>query len=179
MFGSGNWNEAGRTGSRSIVLWESSNLRKWSAPRLAEVSPPTAGNTWAPEAVWDPQKEAYMVFWSSSLYPVNDVSHRSPSYHRIMRSMTKDFIRFSPAEVWIDARYSVIDTCAYYDQRTSKYYRFSKERDGTPNAKFIFEESSDSLSGYWKSIKEGIGKGAIARGEGPTVFPSNTVPGKV
>jgi hypothetical protein len=180
MYGSnGGWDAAGRIGSRSIVIWESTDLRKWSSPRLVQVSPPTAGNTWAPEAFYDIKKEMYMVFWASALYTPSDPHHRNQSYHRIMRAMTKDFISFSPAEVWIDPGYSVIDTTIVFDDKSGNFHRFSKdERANGPDGKFIFQESSHSLDGPWKSVKAGIGKGAIQRGEGPTVVKSNTVPGK-
>jgi sucrose-6-phosphate hydrolase SacC (GH32 family) len=180
MHGSnGGWDAAGRTGSRSIVIWESTNLSNWNGPRLVQVSPPTAGNTWAPEAFYDIKKEMYMVFWASALYAPSDVQHKNQSYYRIMRAMTKDFIQFTPAEVWIDTGYSVIDTTIVFDEKNGKFHRFSKdERAKTPDGKFIFQEWSLSLDGPWKSVKAGIGKGSISRGEGPTVVKSNTVPDK-
>jgi large repetitive protein len=181
MYGSnGGWDAAGRTGSRSIVIWESNNLKNWSRPRLVQVSPSTAGNTWAPEAIYDPKEDVYMVFWASALYPQSDTAHKSTSYYRILRSMTKDFKTFSASEIYIDTGWSVIDLTMVLDPQTQKYYRFSKdERSKSPNGKFIFQESSDDPAGPWKLIKDGIGKGMILRGEGPTVFKSNTIPNKV
>jgi hypothetical protein len=181
MHGSnGGWDAAGRTGSRSIVIWESADLKKWNGPRLAQVSPSTAGNTWAPEAFYDVKKGMYMVFWASALYPPSDAQHKSQSYYRIMRSMTKDFRSFSPAEVWIDTGYSVIDTTIVFDEKSGKFHRFSKdERGKAPDGKFIFQEWSLSLDGPWKTVKAGIGRGPIQRGEGPTVVKSNTISDKV
>ncbi|QRV76472.1 glycoside hydrolase family 43 protein [Ceratobasidium sp. AG-Ba] len=182
MYGSGNWDAAVRTGSRSIVIWESTDLKNWGSPRLVQVSPATAGNTWAPEAVWDPSQNKYMVFWASSLYATSDTSHTGSSYHRIMRATTTDFKTFSTAEVYIDYGYPVIDTTIAYDSASSTYYRFSKDERGnsasTPNGKFPFEERSSSLLGSWSSVAVGIGKGSVSRGEGPTVFKSNTVANK-
>jgi hypothetical protein len=103
-----------------------------------------------------------------------------------LRATTKDFKTFTPAQVYIDTKFSVIDTTMVYDNLTSKYYRFSK--DERPNGsgpgksadgKFIFEESSSAFNGPWKSIKYGIGKGTIQRGEGPLVFQSNITSKKV
>ncbi|QDS71976.1 hypothetical protein FKW77_001373 [Venturia effusa] len=175
IFGNGDWNAASRTGSRSIVVWESSDLKTWSGPNLVQVSPATAGSTWAPEAVYDPASGSYMAFWASKLYPESDPAHATTSYYRILKSKTSDFKTFSTPEVWINTGSSVIDTTVVFDSQSNKYYRFSKdERSGTPNGKFIFQESGSSLSGPWTPVKEGIGKGTIARGEGPTVFQSNT-----
>lgn len=169
------WNAASRNGSRSIVIWESPDLKHWSSARLVEISPATAGNTWAPEAIWDSNRRAYMVFWASSLYPENDKIHGSGSYHRILRSFTTDFVTFSNAEVWMNFNSSTIDTTIAFDARHSEYYRFTKNE----HTKFIFQESSKSLDGPYQSVREGIGKGSISMGEGPTVFPSIDTPGKV
>lgn len=178
MYGSGDWNAAVRTGSRSIVIWESTDLKNWGTPRLVQVSPATAGNTWAPEAVWDPAQNKYMVFWASSLYAANDTAHTGSSYHRILRATTTDFITFSTPEVYIDYGYAVIDTTLAYDSSTSTYYRFSKDERANsasaPNGKFVFQEKSSSILGTWSSVAVGIGKGTVSRGEGPTVFKSNT-----
>ncbi|KAG9104500.1 hypothetical protein FRC06_001881 [Ceratobasidium sp. 370] len=182
MYGNGNWDAAVRTGSRSIVIWESTDLKNWGTPRLVQVSPATAGNTWAPEAVWDPSQNKYMVFWASSLYATSDTNHTGTSYHRILRSTTTDFKSFSAAEVWIDYGYPVIDTTLAFDSSSSTYYRFSKDERANsasaPNGKFPFEEKGSSLSGTWSTVAVGIGKGSISRGEGPTVFKSNTVANK-
>lgn len=47
MYGgaSGSWDQVQRTGSKSISVWESTDLKTWSAQRLAVVSPTTAGMT--------------------------------------------------------------------------------------------------------------------------------------
>ncbi|CAE6382586.1 unnamed protein product [Rhizoctonia solani] len=178
MYGSGDWNAAVRTGSRSIVIWESTDLKNWGTPRLVQVSPATAGNTWAPEAIWDPSQNKYMVFWASSLYAANDTAHTGASYHRILRATTTDFKTFSAPEVYIDKGWAVIDTTFAYDSSTSTYYRFSKDEransSSAPNGKFVFQEKGSSLGGSFSLIKEGVGKGSVSRGEGPTVFKSNT-----
>jgi hypothetical protein len=142
---------------------------------------------WAPDAIWDPQRSVYHVFWASSLYPPSDTAHNSPgSYHRIMRATTKDFRIFSPAEVYIDTGFSVIDTTVIFDNSTGMYHRFSKDertpgsgQGKSPDGKFIFQESSRDILGPWRPVRSGIGKGAMARGEGPLVFKSNITPKKV
>ncbi|KAF8760896.1 peptidase S8 family [Rhizoctonia solani] len=178
MYGSGDWNAAVRTGSRSIVIWESTDLKNWGTPRLVQVSPATAGNTWAPEAIWDPSQNKYVVFWASSLYAASDTAHTGSSYHRILRATTTDFKTFSAPEVYIDKGWAVIDTTFAYDSSTATYYRFSKDEransSSAPNGKFVFQEKGSSISGSFSLIKEGVGKGSVSRGEGPTVFKSNT-----
>lgn len=66
--GSGtSWGNAVKFGSRYIEVWESTDLVNWSEQRHVQVSPPEAGNTWAPEAYYDTSINAYVVFWASTL----------------------------------------------------------------------------------------------------------------
>ena len=51
------WGRAQTAASKSIVIWESTDLVKWSEPRLVKVAPDDAGCTWAPEAVYDETKQ--------------------------------------------------------------------------------------------------------------------------
>ena len=51
-----------KTGSKSIMVWESTDLVNWSEQRECPVAPENAGCTWAPEAYWDDETEQYVVF---------------------------------------------------------------------------------------------------------------------
>jgi uncharacterized protein YjdB/uncharacterized membrane protein len=173
--GDWNWDRAQRSGSRSIMVWESTDLINWSEQRMVEVAPKEAGNTWAPEIFYDDTTGEYIVFWASKLY--DNEEHSGSTYNKMMYSKTRDFYTFTEPEVYIDRGYSVIDTTMV--EHDDKVYRLSKdERNNTsssPNGKFIFQEVGDSvLDPNFELIKEGIGKGSIGAGEGPTIFKSNT-----
>jgi hypothetical protein len=174
IFGNGNWDAAQRTGSKSIMVWESTDLVNWTNQRLVRVSPDTAGNTWAPEAYFDDTLGAYVVFWASKLYAASDPNHTGNTHNRMMYATTQDFRTFSPARVWYDPGYSVIDSTVI--KVGSTYYRYTKdERNGTPCGQFITSHTSTSLtSTNWAFQAECIGQGAMSRGEGPLVFKSNT-----
>ncbi|MFD5316852.1 family 43 glycosylhydrolase [Streptomyces sp. NPDC127098] len=177
MHGDGDWDRAQRHGSRSIMVWESRDLVNWSAQRSVEVAPPTAGNVWAPEAYWDPEREAYVVFWASKLYAEDDPDHTGDTHNRMMYATTRDFTTFSEPAVWHDPGYSVIDSTVI--EEDGVFHRFTKdERDpssANPCAKFVTQESStDLLDPAWDFVADCLGSGALARGEGPTVFRSNT-----
>lgn len=58
------------------------------------------GNTWAPEAIWNPTARNYLVFWASQLLAANDTAHNGTSYNRILSSTTKEFKTFSPAKTY-------------------------------------------------------------------------------
>ncbi|WP_406128170.1 family 43 glycosylhydrolase [Streptomyces sp. NBC_00989] len=174
---SGSWDDVQRHGSKSVMIWESTDLVHWTDQRLVKVAPDNAGNTWAPEAYWDDSLGEYVVFWASKLYADDDPGHTGSTYNRMMYATTKDFRTFSDPKVWDDPGYSVIDSTVVKYKDT--YYRYTKdERDpssSSPCSKFITGEKSASLtSTSYDFVSECIGSGAIERGEGPTVFKSNT-----
>ncbi|MER6158083.1 family 43 glycosylhydrolase [Streptomyces sp. NPDC001868] len=174
---SGSWDQVQRHGSKSIMVWESTDLVHWTDQRLVKVSPDNAGNTWAPEAYWDDSLGEFVVFWASKLYSDDDPDHTDSTYNKMLYATTKDFRTFSEPKVWNDPGYSVIDSTVV--QHDGTYYRYTKdERDPTsssPCAKFITGEKSTSLtSTKYDFVADCIGNGAMDRGEGPTVFKSNT-----
>ncbi|WP_179232703.1 immunoglobulin-like domain-containing protein [Paenibacillus rigui] len=175
MYGSGNWDAAQRTGSRSIMVWESKDLIHWSDQRMVQISPSSAGNTWAPEAYYDKTTGEYVVFWASKIY--DNEAHTGSTYQKMMYTKTRDFYTFTEPAVYIDRGYSIIDTTmtGYGGQ----IFRITKDErsntTSTPNGKFVFEEKGASIfDPNFTMVKEGIGKGSISQGEGPTIFKSNT-----
>jgi beta-xylosidase len=174
---SGSWDQVQRQGSKSIMVWESTDLVHWTDQRLVKVSPDTAGNTWAPEAYWDDSLGEFVVFWASKLYAEDDPDHTGSTYNKMLYATTKDFRTFSEPKVWDDPGYSVIDSTVV--QHKDTYYRYTKdERDpgsSSPCSKFITAAKSTSLtSTKYDFVADCIGSGAMDRGEGPTVFKSNT-----
>ncbi|SFT74801.1 Glycosyl hydrolases family 43 [Actinopolyspora lacussalsi subsp. righensis] len=182
MHGDGNWDEAQRHGSKHIEVWESTDLIHWSEQRHVRVAPDNAGNTWAPEAYYDESIDAYVVFWASKLYDADDPNHTGDSYNRMMYATTRDFHTFSEPRVWQDPGHSVIDSTVISEDGT--YYRFTKDErtnsGAAPCGKYITAEKSPNLrSTDYELIADCVGKPSgsepgISRGEGPTVFESNT-----
>ncbi len=177
IHGNGDWDAAQRTGSRSIMVWESTDLVNWTDQRLVMVAPDTAGNTWAPEAYYDKGLGAYVVFWASKLYASDDPDHTGNTYNRMLYATTRDFVTFTEPKVWVDPGYSVIDSTVIEHDGT--YYRFTKDErnnsSSTPCSKFIIEERSETILDLeYDFVAECIGRGAINQGEGPTIFKSNT-----
>jgi hypothetical protein len=175
LYESLDWDRHQRWGSRSIMVWESTDLVDWGEGRLMEVAPPEAGNAWAPESIWDPEQDAFLVHWSSTIY--DNAEHEGQSYNRIMYATTRDFREFSEPRVWIDRGWSTIDTTVIGHE--DLYYRFLKDERsrtrGLPLGKSVFSETAQSLTAAdWKPLAEGIGLGPISQGEGPLVYKSNT-----
>jgi hypothetical protein len=134
------WSRAVRAGSKSIVIWDSTNLVQWSEPRLVQVAPDDAGCTWAPEAVYDEEKQEYLVFWASM------TASDSFRKHRIWAAWTKDFVTFGKPFVYIEKPWTLIDTTVV--RENGKYYRFSKDEQ----FKSITLEVGTHLLGPWNDV---------------------------
>ncbi|KAJ7633967.1 hypothetical protein B0H17DRAFT_1164143 [Mycena rosella] len=153
--GAVSWDQAGRTGSLSLAIWESADLRTWSAQRLVKVSPATV----APEATWDPTMKKFVVYWASNIYAASDTAHTGTTYSRILFATTTDFVTFSAAQVWIDPGVSIIDTTV------------------AKTGGQVVQERATSLFGAWQSVTKGIGQAMFGDVEGPLVFLSNVFAG--
>jgi hypothetical protein len=144
----------------------------WGEGRLVEVAPPEAGNTWAPEAVWDPQQEAYLVHWSSTLY--DNAGHEGESYNRIMYATTRDFRDFSETRVWIDRGWSTIDATVI--ESGGLYYRFVKDeraRGGhAPTGKSVFSETAESLTAVSRTLRTSGSSGSMSLRRNAATSPS-------
>ncbi|KAM0333523.1 hypothetical protein ACHAQA_002188 [Verticillium albo-atrum] len=174
--GSGtSWGEAVRQGSLYLEVWESNDLINWSEQRHILVSPETAGNTWAPEAFWDAESGSYAVFWASSLYAEDDPDHTGNSYHRMLYSLTRDFVTFSEPKIWQDAGDARIDTTVL--QGDNALFRFTKDEGSATGCTDIIQETSQSLLASmdgWTTQATCIGaKAGLSAVEGPTAFRSN------
>lgn len=176
----GNWDRSQRTGSRYLEVWESTDLINWSEQRHVLVSPPTAGNTWAPEAYWDESLQQYVVFWASKLYAESDTNHTGSTYNRMLYATTRDFVTFSEAKIWQDRGESRIDSTVIKENGT--YYRFTKdEGGGGTGCSDIIQEKAGSLTAVdlpgnpsWSFMDACIGRDAgTSAVEGPTVFKAN------
>jgi len=107
--------------SRSIVHSVSANLRDWAPPELIPVMDevPGAYNAWAPEFFYDPDRECYQLIWSSVVEPAGTDADRNwrdtAQDHRIWGCVTKDFRSYSPAELFFDPGFPVIDATVARD----------------------------------------------------------------
>lgn len=165
----GDWGGSQTNGSKSIVIWESEDLVTWTEPRLRQIARPDATCAWAPESIWDKEKEAYMVFWASKT--------QDSWTHRVYRCYTTDFDTFTEPEVYIESDVSLIDTT--FIEQDGVYYRFTKNEDST--ATYVYLEKSTSLSGDFELVSTYTLNGKtvypledeIKGFEGPTAYKLN------
>lgn len=146
-----------RAGSRSILIWESDNLVKWSAPRLVAVAPEDAGCAWAPEAIYDEENGDYLVFWAST------TRRDDFAKHRIWAARTQDFKTFGAPFIFIEKPTGIIDTTIVHDG--DRYCRFTKDE----HLKTIILETSEKLMGPWRDVP-GFSLANLRGYEGPQCY---------
>lgn len=151
------WTRSKQAGSKSIVIWESTDLVKWSAPRLVQIAPDDAGCTWAPEAVYDEESGDYLVIWAST------TARDHFGKFRIWASRTKDFLSFGAPFIYIEKPTTIIDTTIVRDGGV--YYRFTKDE----KQKAITMEKSVRLDGPWTDVT-GFNLAKLTGYEGPACY---------
>lgn len=163
------WDAWTRHGSRSILVWRSTDLVTWSEPWSLEVAPPTAGMAWAPEAVYDAGRAEFLLFWSSTLYEADDPEHRGDAYSRVLAAWTPDFRRLGTPQVLIDRGADVIDTTMLVEGDV--VHRISKQESFAPESDRIYHEIGPGLlSDEYRTVATRIGADAFDRLEAPVVF---------
>ncbi|MGJ7501305.1 glycoside hydrolase family 43 protein [Variovorax sp. ZT5P49] len=162
------WDAAMHRGSTKLVIWESTDLVHWSEPRLVDIAGaiPNAGCAWAPEAIWDPVSNAYIVYWTT-ISPLNGIDKP-----RIYYSKTTDFRNFTAPQMYIDrpGTQQIIDTQILEVAGSVGGYKYVRASgDGQ-----ITLEGSQSVLGSWTTIGDlsQIGlTGSMV--EGPILFKFN------
>lgn len=136
------WKKAREAGSRDLIVWESRDLIHWSKERACTLGIEGAGCAWAPEAVFDKEKEEFMVFFASRVKRRGD----EDSKHRIYAAYTKDFHEFSETFLYFEKESHVIDTTIL--ESGGRYYRISKDETSSR----LILEASDSVMGDYVRI---------------------------
>lgn len=184
--GTTGWDGATVHGSRYLEIWESTDLIHWGEQRHVRVSADAAGMTWAPEAHYDPGIDAYVVYWTSTLF--RDAAHKQGDGNgpQILISTTRDFRHFTTPRPWVKAAdlpflvkdKGMIDATVLKDG--DYYYRFTKvsEISGCPSSDIMGQRSrslrATTESGAWTVIDRCIGRRAgTPEVEGPSVFAAN------
>lgn len=117
------WQHVGTQGSTSFSIWESEDLVHWTEQRLQNVQGERLklGCAWAPDALWVPEKEAFLLHWSSSVHTDRYTKKR------ILCSCTSDFHSFSEPEILYEEEHEIIDSAMY--EENGRYYLFYKGGD--------------------------------------------------
>ena len=163
------WDAWTRRGSRSVLVWRSTDLVTWSEPWTLEVAPPEGGMAWAPEAVYDADRGEFLLFWSSALYAPDDPEHRGGGYSRVLAAWTPDFRGIGERHVLIDRGDAVIDTTILVQDGV--VHRISKQESTGPGSDRVFHEVGPALlSDGYRTVATRIGADLYGRVEGPVLF---------
>ncbi|MFF7841827.1 glycoside hydrolase family 43 protein [Streptomyces ossamyceticus] len=156
------WSQSINDGSRNLVVWESTDLINWSEPWLLNVAGaiPDGRNAWAPEAIWDPATNNYVLYWATN------VPQNGATKHRIFYARTSDFRTITTPQIYIDrpGTQELIDTQIVEMPAGVGNYRYVRASgDGQ-----ITLEGSNSILGTWTNLGNLSGIGLTgAQVEGP------------
>lgn len=115
------WQVAQYEGSRDILVWESDNLTDWNGPVAHTIGVEGAGCVWAPEAIYDEEEDAILLFWASMVKLSGDAEPKQ----RIYASYTRDFKSFTKPFIFLEKENHVIDSTII--RENGKYYRYTKD----------------------------------------------------
>lgn len=181
--GGSGWNQY--SASKNLVVWESTDLVRWSEPRLVYAGLDTAGCIWAPEAMYDEATGDYVVYWSA-----RDYSQRGTEDDalRVYVCRTRDFKSFSEPHVWLseDAatgkEVNIIDSTIVKGD-DGRFYRFSTsdwntvvDVSDTLDTEDVLDvrngETESKPKGSWKRLvtRSGSTAAGFVRTEGYTVY---------
>ena len=138
------WENISRHGSKALAHWQSDDLVRWTEEELVVLGDERFGCLWAPDIIYDPAHEDYVLHWSSS-HSGNDFGPKAIYYSR-----TRDFVHYTPPELLYRKENSgVIDSAMY--EEDGRYYLFLKS-EGDPSR--IIQLVSSQVTGPFTRIEE-------------------------
>lgn len=151
------WDTAQYGGSRDILVWKSRDLMDWQGPKAHTIGVEGAGCVWAPEAVYDEEQEAVLVFWASMV----------DRKQKIYASYTTDFENFTKPFLFLEKGNHVIDSTIIHTEQG--YYRYTKDE----TVKTICVDFSKTLHPEdFKEVKSAT-LSELYGVEGPEIFQFN------
>ncbi len=143
----------------------SKDLIHWSEPRFIKVMDnPETVNVWAPEICYDADKKQFMITWAScipGIYPDGQEEHLNNQ--RLYYTTTKDFKKFSKAQLFIEPGFSCIDAAAPVKLADGQWVLVFK--DNTRPMRNIKVAFGKSMYGPWENVSDPISEDFT---EGPT-----------
>ncbi len=148
------WGPWSLEGSKYLMVWESDDLVNWSEQRMVKFSNDDMGCAWAPEAIWDPDTEEYLVYASGK-----DLTLDSP-IDTVYVVRTRDFRTFSEPEYFVrpyenngvttygsgTTRIAAIDS-NIIQANDGRFYHFYKKYNSV-----VQMLVSDHASGPWQEV---------------------------
>ena len=142
---------AGWHGDQGFGYAESKDLIHWSEQRFVPMmtNEPTTVNVWAPEIFFDDGQ--FIIVWASTIpgrFP--DKLEKPDNNHRLYLTTTRDFTNFTPAKLYFDPGFSVID--GFVLRVGSRFILLNKD-NSRPNLN-LRVACADSPLGPWADESE-------------------------
>jgi len=155
---------------------ESKDLLTWTPHRQLPVmaNEPAASNVWAPALYYEPDQKRWLIFWASTIpgrFP-GDTAGDNGLNHRIFSTTTADFKSFTPAKVFFDPGYSVIDATLLPGKPFTLIF---KDERKTPLEKHLLTATGPGYEGPWSSLSEPISE---TWSEGAAIIPVGPAAGQ-
>lgn len=153
----------GWNSNRNLISARSTDLVHWFDDTIIEIAnkyPNMQGadRAWAPQAIYDPEKGEYMIYFAARVPGTDDRTVMYYAYSRDMKTLsTQPNLLFAPAN-----GNDAIDSDIIY--KDNKYYMYYKNETN----KRIYLAVSDHASGPYKEIKQ-VSEGNIGV-EGPNIY---------
>jgi hypothetical protein len=149
------WNRKETGGRLKIGHSSSRDLVAWTPQQELVVleDEPQARNAWAPEAVFDPDRREWIVFWATTIpgrFPDTGSSGDSGYNHRIYAVTTRDWASFAPARLWFDPGFNCIDSTVVRDGR--RWIMIFKDERRDPLQKRLRLAFSGAARGPWRDV---------------------------
>ncbi len=117
--------EEGWTSNHALVTWKSSDLVEWTDETIIDIRNfggefAHTTRAWAPQAIWDKEKQAYMIYWAHSTQE-NDVAGHYYAHSTDLKTMTE------PKPLYGREGIQCIDGDIIYCEKDGYYYLYFKE----------------------------------------------------
>lgn len=161
-----------------LHTWGSNDLIHWDELANPQFATDKGGGSktitnmcWAPEAIWDPVAEKYMVYFSS-----NEADSAANESSKIWYSYTSDFKNFDEKQLLFDPGYGVIDAdiTPYKNGYVMMYKKEASSGTGAKKVWYTFKtgKSPSNSDGEYDAANAKIFESVSnTQAEGPQVFP--------
>ena len=161
-----------------LHTWGSNDLIHWDELANPQFATDKGGGSktitnmcWAPEAIWDPVAEKYMVYFSS-----NEADSAANESSKIWYSYTSDFKNFDEKQLLFDPGYGVIDAdiTPYGNGYVMMYKKEASSGTAAKKVWYTFKtgKSPSNSDGEYDAANAKIFESvSTTQAEGPQVFP--------
>lgn len=139
----------GWKGDQGFGYASSKDLVHWSAQQHINImaGEPTTVNVWAPELFYDDEAKQFIIVWASTIpYRFPKGQEDEDNNHRLYYTTTTDFKTFSPAKLFLDPQFSVID--AQILKRGHQDYVLVMKDNTRPNRNILVAFANNPLGPY-------------------------------